>query len=417
MSYQRSLLSNGIRVVTEELSNVQSVTIGLWVNTGSRQESLSEQGISHFLEHMNFKGTRRRSILDIARFADSVGGNLNAFTSRENTCFSARVLAEHLNMAVDLLCDIVFNSVYELQEINREKAVIAEEICMYEDSPEDLIHDLHIQHCWPEHPLGYSTLGTSETLASFTQESLITYFNQQYTPQRIVITAAGKVNHQLLTEELEKHLGNYHQDKYPVKNFPPKAKGGKYFHEKQLEQIHFCLGTQGVNRSHSDYFGFILLNIILGGGMSSRLFQRVREREALAYSIFSYLSPYLDAGLFTVYAGVGKGKLLKTVDIILDEFAQIKKTPVTPDELKQAQEQFKGAFLLSLESTENHMGRLAKLELYHDRYFSAEEVIAQVEKVTPSQIQALANEYFTNESLTLTCLGNLPASKAIELTC
>ncbi len=417
MFYQRTVLSNGMRVITEKLPHVQSVALGIWVYTGSRHEHISVQGISHFLEHMCFKGTSSRSAADIARLIDSVGGNLNAFTSRENTCFSARVMAEHLDIAIDLLCDIVFQSVFDPTETEREKAVVYEEISMYEDSPEDLIHDLHIQHCWPDHPLGYPTLGNLETIAKFSQDTLKQHFSAHYTPDKIVVTAAGSVNHQLLVEALSKKLGSLRSPGKEVAETPPFMQSGGHFQRKALEQLHLCLGTRGISRAHPDHFAFVLLSIILGGGMSSRLFQRIREQEALAYSVFSYLNGYRDAGLFVVYAGIGKNNFSRTVNIILEEFSRAKNQTASTEELQRAKEQFKGSFILGMESTENHMGRLAKLEFYHDHFYSVEEVIAEVEKITPEEIKALANNYFSSESLTLTCLGDLAEPKDFKLDC
>lgn len=403
---RKTVLDNGLRVVSEHIPHLHSVSIGVWVATGSRHEGEHERGISHFIEHMLFKGTERRTARDIAREIDSVGGVLNAFTSREHTCYYAKVLDTFLPRAADLLADILLNSVFADEEVEKERQVILQEIGMIEDTPDDLIHDLFARNFWPGHPLGKPIIGSAESVSSFTGAMAREYRERRYLPGDIIISAAGRVDHDELVELLAPFAalapGNS-----ATGGPPPVIVGGVERFERDLEQVHLCLGTRGITYTHADRHAAFLMNTLLGSGMSSRLFQEIRERRGLVYSVYSYLSPHTDAGSLVVYAGADVAKITEVVDLILAELNRLRREPVPAEELEAALNHFSGHLILSLESSDNRMTRLAKSELHFGREVTVEELLEEFRKVTTEDIQRVATELVTDSSLALALIGRV----------
>jgi predicted Zn-dependent peptidase len=404
---QKSVLDNGIRVITERIAGIHSVTVGFWVENGSRHEQDAENGISHFIEHMLFKGTRRRSALAIAKEIDSVGGVLNAFTSREFSCYYAKVLARKLPLAVDLLSDIFLNSTFDLDEIEKERRVVLQEIHMLEDTPDDLVHDLFSQTFWTGHPLGRSVIGTAETVGGLSRENLLAFMTERYCGNNIIVCAAGDLEHGQIVESISEAFQQVAAgSRQPLCSLPDYQRRINTV-EKSLEQVHLCLGTRSLPQNHSDRFESYLLNAILGGSMSSRLFQKVREEQGLAYSIYSYLNCHSDAGALILYAGTSPEEASLVAAIMLKELKRFKEEPVTDDELQSAREQLKGQLLLSMESTDNRMTRLAKNEIYLGRNPSVKEVLAEFDQVTAVAIQKLADNILRDDYLTLQLVGRV----------
>ena len=403
----KTVLDNGIRVISESIPHLHSVSIGVWVATGSRHEGESERGISHFIEHMLFKGTDRRSARDIAREIDSVGGVLNAFTSREYTCYYAKVLDSFLPGAVDLLADIMLNSVFADEEVEKERQVILQEIGMIEDTPDDLIHDLFVRNFWLDHPLGKPIIGTAESVGSFTGAKALEYRKRRYLPADIIISVAGRVEHDeligLLAPFAAMAPGKPEADGAGL----PVACAGVERFERDLEQVHLCIGTRGISNTHPNRHAAYLMNTLLGSGMSSRLFQEIRERRGLVYSVYSYLSAHTDAGSLVVYAGAEEGKIAQVAELILAELKRLKREPVPLEELEAARNHFSGHMLLSLESSDNRMTRLAKTELHFGREIPVEELLEAFRKVTAEDILALANDLIDDSSLSVALIGRV----------
>ncbi|HEY5973280.1 MAG TPA: pitrilysin family protein [Geobacteraceae bacterium] len=403
----KTTLHNGIRVITQTIPHAYSVSIGIWVTNGSRNERPAYNGVSHFIEHLLFKGTEQRTALQIAREIDSVGGVLNAFTGREFVCYYAKVLADHLPKAVDLLSDIFLNSRFPEEEIGKERQVILQEIKMLEDNPDDYIHDLFHQNVWHGHPLGMPIIGTVPSVEQLTRDFIVDYKEQHYRADEIIIAAAGKVEHQQLLRLLN---GVFDQI--------PKGTGqrvcelpqyGKRFDrvERDLEQVLLCLGTKALPQNHPRRFEALLLNTVLGGSMSSRLFQEVREKGALAYSIYSYLASHSDAGTMVVSLGTTAERFEAVVAIILREMRKLKNEPLPADELVSTREQIKGHIHLSLESSDNIMSKLAKNEIYFGGYQPLEQIMAGFDRVTSASVQELCQELFDERYFTLQLMGKL----------
>jgi len=404
---QKSVLDNGIRVITEKVAGAHSVSVGFWVENGSRHEKEPENGISHFIEHMLFKGTELRSSLEIAKEIDSVGGVLNAFTSREYSCYYAKVLARKLHLAIDLLSDIVLNSIFDLDEIEKERRVLLQEIHMLEDTPDDLVHDLFSQTFWEGHPLGRSIIGTAETVGNISRDSLLAFMHERYCGNNILICAAGDLEHDEIVESIN---GAFRQ--VAAGSRPPLCSLPQYRHrvrtvDKNLEQVHLCLGTRALPQNHPNRFESYLLNAILGGSMSSRLFQKIREEKGLAYSVYSYLSCHSDAGALVLYAGTSPEDASHVTSIMLKELQQFRNEPVSDEEMHFAREQLKGQLLLSLESTDNRMTRLAKNEIYLGRHPSINEILGGFDRVTASDIQKLAEFILRDDYLSLQVVGKV----------
>jgi predicted Zn-dependent peptidase len=403
--YHKTILEDGIRVITEEIPYFKSVSIGVWVMTGSRDEPSEENGISHFIEHLLFKGTERRTAFDIAKEIDSVGGTLNAFTGREYTCFYAKVIDKNLPLAIDLLSDIFLHPLIDPKDVEKERSVILQEIKMVEDTPDDYVHDLFNRVCWGSHPLGYPILGTRELVQSFTREKIHHYYKENYQPQRIIICAAGNLHHQEVVDRIEKAFREMPRSSSLRERVKPRPISATNIRKRDLEQVHFCLGTEGLQYNHSLRFSAYTLNSILGGGMSSRLFQEIRENRGLAYSVYSYLPTYTDTGLVVVYAGTSEESLREVIDLILREFKSLKKEPFKDGELETSKEQLKGNLLLSLESSENMMTRLAKNEIYFETYLPVEQILQGIDRVKEEEVRQLATELFNERLFCLTVLG------------
>jgi predicted Zn-dependent peptidase len=403
--YQKTVLENGIKVITEEIPYLKSVSIGVWVTTGSRDEQPHENGISHFIEHLLFKGTERRTAFDIAREIDSVGGTLNAFTGREYTCFYAKVIDKNLPLAIDLLSDIFLNSLMDVKDVEKERMVILQEIKMVEDTPDDYIHDLFNRVCWGDHPLGFPIFGTSELVQSFHRDQIHQYFKEYYQPGRIIICAAGNLHHQEVVDSIGATFGQIPKSDKVTERVRPASISTTNIWKRDLEQVHFCLGTKGLQYNHCLRFASYILNSILGGGMSSRLFQEIRENRGLAYSVYSYLPAYIDTGLVVVYAGTNETSFQEAIKLILKEFQRLKKEPFKNGELEIAKEQLKGNLLLSLESSDNLMTRLAKSEIYFESYFPVERVLKGIDEVKEEVVRSLAGDIFDERFFCLTVLG------------
>jgi predicted Zn-dependent peptidase len=413
-------LPNGIKVITEAMSHVRSVSVGIWVSSGSRRESAEENGLSHFIEHMLFKGTANRSAEDIARSVDSIGGNLDAFTAKEMVCFNTKVLDEHLPIAMDVLSDLVLNPSFRGEDIEKEKGVILEEIKMDADSPDYLVHEIFSSNFWKDHPLGKPILGTRETVKRFNQAMVQDYYRGVYTPSNLLITAAGNLGHERLV-----NLARERFEALPATvPEPPQAVPATHARislksKKDLEQVHVCLGVPSYPIPHQDRFTCYVLNTILGGGMSSRLFQNIRERQGLAYAVFSELNPYSDTGCLSVYAGTSLESAKKVVESVLKEFTDLKQQIAPEEEVRRAKDHLKGSLMLSLESTSSRMSNLARQEMHFRRFFSLDELAESIEQVTAEDVQRVAQTFFEQKNVALTVLGNLDGFKIVreDLAC
>ncbi len=408
---QKSVLDNGIRVSTETVPYHGSVCIGIWVLTGSRDEQESENGICHFIEHLLFKGTETRTAQDIARAIDSVGGSMNASTGRECTCFYAKVLDNHFNLAVDLLSDVFLHSTFDPREIERERSVVLQEVKMVEDTPDDYVHDLFSRAFWGDHPMGQPVIGSVEKIQAFSREQIMRYFVERYRSDRMIISVAGNVEHSRVVDMVGEAFCQLPSGSPTIRRVTPRGSSTTSVLRRRIEQVHICLGTEGVAYGSSRRFASYLLNAVLGGGMSSRLFQEIREKRGLAYSVYSYLPSYMDTGLLVVYAATDRKTVGQVIELILKEFETLRRSPIDREELARSKEQLKGNLLLSLENSDNRMTRLARNEMYFGRFLSVDEVIDQIETVTLDQINELASELFRPEHLCLTLLGPMTQSQ------
>ena len=400
-------LPNGIRVLSERLPDATSVTAGIWVENGSRYEPDEQAGISHFLEHLFFKGTERRTAAQIAEEIDSVGGVLNAFTGKEYTCYYAKVLREHLPLALDLLADIFTHSLFAADEIERERSVVLQEISQVEDTPDDYVHELFTLAFWPGHPLARPIAGTVETVSRLGRGDFLRFLADRYRPDRVLVAAAGNLAHEELVAVAERHFSGLGGSAPVVEKGPPAARAGLDLHAKDLEQVHLCLGTPGVAQADVDRYAAHLLNVALGGGMSSRLFQEIRERRGKAYSVYSFLSSYLDAGYLGVYVGTSAEWTREVVEVICAEIRRLLREGLAPGELARAQTQMKGSMLLGLETSDSRMSRIAKNEIYFGRDVPLEEVAAGIDAVTNDDVLRVAGRLFGAGTLALTVLGDL----------
>jgi predicted Zn-dependent peptidase len=413
---RKFVMDNGIRVLMEPMASVRSAAVGVWVDVGSRDEGPGEEGLSHFLEHMFFKGTRRRSAHELAREIDVLGGELNAFTSRENTAFYTKALDEHLPRAVALLGEIFLDSTFVRQELEREKQVVLEEIKMVEDDPEEFIYDLHTDLVWRNHPLGRPILGEIPVIESMTRKRLTEFLARKYRPANTVIAVAGRFDPSAFEALIAKTFSRFDGGgPGPVRRAPPTTRGGVFLKRKALEQVHICLGAQGLSQAHKDRFALHVLNTVLGGSVSSRLFQEVRERRGLAYSIYSGTASYHDAGLFTIYAAASKTAADQVIKLCLRECRSLRKKPVPKDELTHAKDHLKGSLILGLEGTYSRMSRMAKDELYGGRHVSINEIVHGIDAVTADDLLRMANTCLAKDTMSLTVLGpmqrrDLPAT-------
>ncbi len=400
---------NGLRVVLENIPTVRSVAIGVWIGTGSRNETPENNGISHFLEHMFFKGTKTKSAREIAESFDSIGGQVNAFTSKEYTCYYAKVLDNHAQFALEVLADMFFNSTFVEEELKKEKNVVYEEIKMYEDTPDDIVHDLLSKAIYENHSLGYPILGTEETLSTFTSNTLKEYMHNMYTPEHVVVSVAGNISDTFI-KEVEKLFGSYEGGKREIVESTPKFHMNQIARKKETEQAHLCIGFEGLKVGHDDIYSLILMNNILGGSMSSRLFQDVREQKGLAYSVFSYHSAFEDSGVVTIYGGTGASQLDLLFETVQETLDVLKRDGVTEKELRNSKEQLKGNLMLSLESTNSRMSRNGKNELVLSRHKSLDEMVEQIDSVAKENVDQMALSIF-NDKYSISLIspdGNLP---------
>ncbi|BCS53750.1 pitrilysin family protein [Geobacter sp. SVR] len=401
-----TILTNGVRVITHRVEHMHTVSIGIWVANGTRHESLEHNGIAHFIEHLLFKGTARRTARQISLEIDSMGGILNAFTGHEYVCYYAKVLAKFLPRVTDLLTDIFLASTFPAEELERERKVILQEIKMRDDLPDEYIHDRFHQSFWNGHPLGLSILGSEETVGGMSRQDIMDYKESRYRPEDIIISAAGNIGHEELVGLMERAFSTVTSNWSPQEHDFVQPCGRQVnLCQRDLEQTLICLGTRGLSQDHPDRFALFLLNTILGGGMSSRLFQEVREKKGLAYSVYSYVISHADTGSLVVHAGTEKEHCRETIAIALEEMGRLKREPVPHDELDSAREQLKGKLLMSLESSDSLMTRLAKNEIYLKRHQSVEEILAGFDKVTSEDIQRLGSELFDGECLNLEVMG------------
>jgi predicted Zn-dependent peptidase len=401
----REVLDTGLRLITETMPQVRSVTIGVWLMRGSRHESDERSGIAHFVEHMLFKGTDSRTAEDIAQAIDSIGGQLDAFTAKEYASYYIKVLDEHLPLAVELLSDIVLHPLFAAEEIEREKKVILEEIKMVEDTPDDLVHELFTQHFWEGHPLGRPILGSPETVEALTADSLREYFVGAYVAPSMIVSAAGNLEHANVRDLISSAFSSLPIAGEALSGRPPTVVPKVITRTKDLEQSHLCLGTNSYPQRHDDRYVSYILNSVLGGSMSSRLFQNVREKRGLAYSVFSGLSAYRDAGNITIYAGCAADAVDEVIDLCVSELRGLKRTPIADAELKRAKDHLKGSLMLSLENTASRMSHLARQEIYFERHFGLDETLAGVQRVSAADLQRVARDLFANGSLAATVLG------------
>jgi predicted Zn-dependent peptidase len=409
---RRQLLPNGLTIITEQMDHIRSASIGIWLQTGSRDEEPEWNGISHFIEHMVFKGTKQRTAEEIARQVDSIGGNLDAFTAKECICFNVKVLDEHIPTALDILSDLVLNPIFDTSDITRERGVIMEEIKMDEDNPDYLVHEIFTQNFWKDHPLGKPILGTKETVKRFERQPVIDAYAHRFAPGNIIVSAAGNLDHDRFVELVTKQFEQMKPMKNGFHSSTPKIVSRITLRNKKaLEQVQLCLGVPSHPIAHQKRHAGYILNTLLGGGMSSRLFQNIRERQGLAYSIYSDLNPYRDTGCLGVYAGTSLASAAKVVQSIVAEFRKLKTERVPDEELRRAKDQLKGSLMLSLESSTARMSNLARQEMYFDSYYDLDELIAKIEAVTADDLATLANEFFKTESVAVTALGNLNGLK------
>jgi predicted Zn-dependent peptidase len=405
-------LANGVRVISEAMPHVRSVSVGAWINARSRSETPEQNGISHFIEHMLFKGTTHRSAEDIARSVDSIGGNLDAFTAKELVCFNTKVLDQHLSQAFDVLADLVLHPMFRAEDIEKEKGVILEEIKMEADSPDYLVHEIFSSNFWKDHPLGKPILGTPQSVKRFDHAMIQEYYGSTYVPGNLIVTAAGNLTHERLVTLVSEHF----ESLPPIGLAPPGPIPGTHArlalrNKKQLEQVHLVLGVPSYPLPHEERFACYVMNTLLGGGMSSRLFQNIRERQGLAYAVFSELSPYRDTGCMSIYAGTSTESARKVVESIMQEFRQLKSETVSDEELRRAKDHLKGSLMLSLESTSSRMSNLARQEMSFAKFFTLDELVESIEAVTADDVQRIARTFFDAKQIALTVLGNLETLK------
>lgn len=403
--HRKTVLENGTRIITEKVPYFRSVSLGIWVKVGSRDETDPENGISHFIEHMIFKGTKARSGFQIAKELDAIGGLSNAFTGKEYTCFHSKVLDKHFTHLADILSDIFLNSIFDQEDLGRERQVVLQEISLSGDTPDEHIHVLFHRLFWLNHPLGNSVLGTTETVSGISKGSILNYIRRFYTPDRIIISAAGNIEHEAVVDYFRPLFGAMESGNEVHSPNPPGSSSGVSCHYKDLEQVHICLGGKGPHFLSEFRFAGTVLNTILGGNMSSRLFQEVREKRGLAYSVYSFLSTYMDTGLLGVYAGTDPGSINRVLEVVHAEIGKILKGEISRSDLSEVKDHLIGGLLLSAECTDSRMMRLAKNEFIFGRYLSDDELVASLEKVTVDEVVAVANETFMNNPISLVTLG------------
>ncbi|HWP82528.1 MAG TPA: pitrilysin family protein [Bacteroidota bacterium] len=400
-TYRKTVLEKGVRVVTEEIPHVRSVSVGLWIDNGSRDETERLNGISHFIEHMVFKGTKKRSVAEISRSLESVGGYLNAFTGKEHTCFYARVLDEYTELAIDVLTDLVENPTFPPKELEKEKGVVIEELRNAEDDPDEIIHDYLEKILYGEHPLGFPIIGTEHTVRSFSRDDLIGFHDRNYRYSRMVFAASGRLNHDHIVELVDRYLaqrGGANGGQRPLRDRPRQQKPTKAVYDKPIQQAHLCMGTVAFSIRSKHRYPLLVLNTLLGDGMSSRLFQSLREKRGLAYSVYSFTNLLNDTGSFGVYVGTDNQNIEPSIELIWKELERLRTKEVSNAELKRTQAQLKGSMMLSLENIPNRMMRLGSSELYFNELKSLDWIIHQIEAVNQEAIYEVANQLFHSEN-------------------
>ncbi len=406
--FKKIVLDNGVRLVYENIPYVRSVSVGIWVGTGSRNENTSNNGISHFIEHMLFKGTTKRSAKEIAETIDAIGGQINAFTGKECTCYYTKTLDTHLNIALDVLADMYFNSKFATSDINVEKKVVVEEISMYEDTPEELVHDIFSEMVWSGNSLGYPILGTQKCISKFSKKMIKQYMNEYYTPHNTVISVAGNFDEEELINYVKKYFENWEfNGEFNLDYSPVEFKIDKDIRQKDTEQVHLCMGFEGVEHGNDKIYSLLALNNIFGGGMSSRLFQNIREKRGLVYSIYSYPSTYMGAGLFMIYAGMNPEYLQNVIDLTKSEIDLLLKAGITQDELNKSKDQLKGNYILGLESINSRMNSIGKSELMLGMIHTPEEVLEKMENVKIDDIYEIIEMIFKYEKMSISAVGNI----------
>ncbi len=404
--YKRYTLENGLRVVTEHIPYVKSISIGVWIEAGAQNESSLNNGISHFIEHMLFKGTEKRSAKDIAEVIDSIGGQMNAFTSKECTCYYTKVLDSHYNLALDVLADMVFHSKFDPTEIEKERSVILEEINMYEDSPEDLVHDIASQTLFKNDPLGMPILGAKETLNNITREMILDYIKEYYVSNNAVLSIAGNFNETTLLEEIQRQFGIWTPNNQLKKvKKPADFNFENIYKNKDIEQTHICMAFKGFELDNENTYPLLVLNNILGGSMSSRLFQSIREERGLAYSIYSYPSVYKNGGNLVIYAGANPNQVEEIIRIVREEINEIVTNSISDEELNKSKEQLKGNYILGLESTSGRMTSIGKSELLLNRIYSPKEILDKIESVKSADIERIIQKVFNFAEMSITAVG------------
>lgn len=413
--YKRIKLDNGLRMVCEKIPFVRSVSVGIWVGTGSRNETASNNGISHFIEHMLFKGTEKRSAKQIAESIDNIGGQLNAFTGKECTCYYTKTLDEHLETAVEVLADMFFNSRFADRDISVERKVILEEIGMYEDTPEELVHDVLSETVWSGDPLGYSILGTPKSLKKINRDRINEYIAENYLPSNSVIAVAGNFDEDGLIKIINQYFSFWKSDKPVKQGFErPAFNKGLRVREKETEQVHLCLGFDSIQHGDDRMYSLLALNNHFGGGMSSRLFQKIREKMGLAYSIYSYPSSYKKAGIFNIYAGMKPEQLEKVLQLLKKEIQKLVRRGISPEELTKSKEQLKGNYILGLESTGSRMNSIGKSELLLGYINTPEEVLDKIDRITGDSIDSVINQIFDVSRLGMAIVGSVRSEKELN---
>ncbi len=411
---ETTTLPNGLRIVTEHVPYVRSASIGVWIDVGGRHERADERGITHFIEHMLFKGTERRTAKDIASEIESVGGSLNAFTDKEYTCYYARALAEHAPLVLDVLSDMILNSTLDRDEFAREQNVVVEEIKRYEDTPDDIVHDLFARAVWHSHPLGRPIVGTVRSVSSLTVEGVRRFLATHYAPGRMVVAAAGNVTHRSIVRLVDKYMGRIPARPSPCHTRRPVSRGTHVRRSKRSEQVHFCIGGPTYAQTDDRRYPLTILDMVLGGNMSSRLFQEVREKRGLVYAIGSYTTAFRDCGLLTVYGGTSPGTLQEVLDVTHQEMERIRSNGLMPDEIERAKTQIRGALVIGLENMSSRMMRLGKSTLYHGRVIPLREIEAAVNGVTPDDILEVAQDTLDPERLSFAAIGPFRRGEAVQ---
>lgn len=403
--FQKYLLDSGIKVVTYKMPEMKSVSVGLWLNVGSRSETPENNGVSHFIEHMLFKGTEKRSAKKISQIFDSIGGQLNAFTGKECTCFYTKTLSDYLELSIDVLSDMFFNSVFAEHEITLERNVVLEEIDMYEDSPEELVNDLIAETVWKD-SLGYPILGSRKNIEEITREKILDYKNKNYTYNRMVISVAGNFNEKELLKYLNKYFNKEMKEKSEIIYQTNKFQSGSIIRNKEIEQAHICIAYPGLKSRDDLVYPMLALNLVLGGGMSSKLFQEIREKRGLAYSVFSYTSSYMEEGLFSIYAGCNPKNEKKVINIIDSQIEKIINKGLTKKEIENAKQQLKGNFLLGLENTTSLMSYGGKSECLWSEIETVDEVLKQINDVNEENINEVIKKVFMRDKRTIAIVKN-----------